>query len=74
MKPTRKHEPLRPKRETADRILRPIDVEHRYGISGPTRWRWENSGRLPPRDVQVGGEPFGWYETTLKRSEDGQAA
>lgn len=44
--------------------------EARYGISAPTRWRWERIGRLPPRDVNLGGKT-GWRPETLERAERG---
>jgi hypothetical protein len=52
-------------------VLRPMDVERRYNITAPTRWRWEKSGVLPPRDVYRGRKAWGWYETTLAASERG---
>ncbi len=55
-------------------VLRPMDVERRYNITAPTRWRWEKSGVLPKRDVFRGGKAWGWYETTLAASERGPVA
>jgi predicted DNA-binding transcriptional regulator AlpA len=43
-------------------------VEDRYGISAPTRWRWEKTGRLPKRDVDIGGKT-GWRPETLAAAE-----
>jgi hypothetical protein len=42
----------------------PSGVQARYGISSVTRWRWERAGKLPPRDVNVGGKT-GWRPETL---------
>jgi predicted DNA-binding transcriptional regulator AlpA len=50
-------------------ILRPRDVELRYDISAPTRWRWERTGKLPPRDVFIGGRPAGWRPATLDAAD-----
>ena len=49
-------------------VVWPSGVEERYGISAPTRWRWEKDGRLPPRDVNVGGKT-GWRPETLEAAE-----
>jgi len=46
----------------------PKGVEERYGISSVTRWRWEKSGRLPPRDINLGGKT-GWRPETLAAAE-----
>jgi predicted DNA-binding transcriptional regulator AlpA len=43
-------------------------VEERYGISPPTRWRWERKGLLPARDVHIGGRS-GWRPETLAAAE-----
>src|ERR1700730_10408642 len=43
-------------------------VQARYGISAPTRWRWEKSGRLPPPDVNLGGKT-GWRHSTIEAAE-----
>jgi hypothetical protein len=51
-------------------VIWPSGVETRYDISAPTRWRWEKSGRLPPRDVNVGGKT-GWRPETLTAAENG---
>ena len=50
------------------RIVWPSGVERRYDISAVTRWRWERLGRLPRRDVTVGGRT-GWRPETLNMSE-----
>jgi predicted DNA-binding transcriptional regulator AlpA len=49
-------------------VIWPGGVQIRYGISKPTRWRWEKEGRLPPRDVNVGGKT-GWRPETLEAAE-----
>lgn len=49
-------------------VVWPAGLEERYGISSPTRWRWEKSGRLPPRDVNIGGKT-GWRPETLAAAE-----
>jgi predicted DNA-binding transcriptional regulator AlpA len=56
------------------RVLYPRDVEIRYAISAPTRWRWERTGKLPPRDVHIGGVLEGWRPETLEAADRGQAA
>ena len=49
-------------------VVWPRGAEIRYCISAPTRWRWEKSGRLPPRDVNLGGKT-GWRPETLTAAE-----
>jgi predicted DNA-binding transcriptional regulator AlpA len=49
-------------------VIWPKGVEARYDISAPTRWRWEKTGRLPPRDVNLGGKT-GWRHETLSAAE-----
>jgi predicted DNA-binding transcriptional regulator AlpA len=46
----------------------------RYGISAPTLWRWERIGKLPPRDVYIGGKPVGWKPATIEAAERGETA
>ena len=62
--------PLSPNR----RLVWPSELERRYGISNPTRWRWERDGKLPPRDVKVGGRFVGWRPETLDAAERGTGA
>ena len=52
----------------------PSGVQLRYGISAPTRWRWEKIGKLPPRDVFIGGVAEGWRPETLDRCDAGPNA
>jgi hypothetical protein len=54
------------KRGTA--VIWPAGVEERYGISAPTRWRWEKTGRLPARDVNLRGKS-GWRPETIEAAE-----
>jgi len=49
-------------------VVWPSGVQERYGISAPTRWRWEKLGVLPARDVSVGGKT-GWRPETLAQAE-----
>lgn len=56
------------------RIVWPRGIEERYGISDVTRWRWERIGKLPPRDVFIGGTAAGWRPETLERWERGEPA
>jgi predicted DNA-binding transcriptional regulator AlpA len=51
-----------------DVVIWPAGVRARYGISAPTLWRWEHSGRLPPRDFRV-GDKTGWRRETLAAAE-----
>jgi hypothetical protein len=55
-------------------VMRPGDVERYYGISLPTRWRWERLGWLPARDVFVAGRPYGWRRDTIERAAAGPSA
>lgn len=50
-------------------IVWPIGIERRYGISTVTRWRWEKLGKLPARDITVGGRT-GWRPETLVAAEN----
>ncbi len=59
-------------RPSGNAIVWPNGVEDRYGISAPTRWRWEKDGRLPPRDVFIGGVPAGWKPATLDAADRGE--
>jgi len=63
--------PRAPKRirDSGTCVVYPRGLEARYGISLSTRWRWERAGRLPPRDVFVGGAPVGWRPETLEAAE-----
>jgi predicted DNA-binding transcriptional regulator AlpA len=61
--------PLNPRR-----LVWPHELEERYNISAPTRWRWETLGKLPKRDVHVGGVLVGWRPETLDAAERGTAA
>jgi len=55
-------------------VIWPSGIEERYGISSITRWRWERAGKLPPRDVHIGGRS-GWKPTTIEAAESaGRAA
>ena len=45
-------------------VVWPAGVEERYGINPVTRWRWERTGNLPPRDVFC-GRRSGWKPETL---------
>ena len=46
-------------------------VAEMYGISRITVWRWERDGKLPPKDVFVGGVAVGWKPETLERAMSG---
>jgi predicted DNA-binding transcriptional regulator AlpA len=67
---TIKQKRIGPRQGTA--VVWPRGVEERYGISAPTRWRWEKLGLLPPRDIKVGGRT-GWRPQTLATAEALQA-
>jgi predicted DNA-binding transcriptional regulator AlpA len=54
-------------------VVWPSGVQERYGISAPTRWRWEKLGLLPKRDVAIGGKT-GWRPETLAQAEIAKAA
>jgi predicted DNA-binding transcriptional regulator AlpA len=61
-------------RSVGTRCVWPSGVENRYDISAPTRWRWEKDGKLPARDVFVGGIAIGWRPETLEAADRGQVA
>jgi hypothetical protein len=54
-------------------VIWPRGVEERYGISAVTRWRWEHTGKLPARDVSIGGRS-GWRPETLAAAESRKTA
>jgi hypothetical protein len=54
-------------------VIWPAGLERRYGISPITRWRWERAGKVPPRDVHIGGRS-GWRPETLEAAERGEVA
>ncbi len=59
-------------RRAGTAIIWPAGLEQRYDISPPTRWRWERDGKLPPRDVYVGGDAVGWKPATIEAAERGE--
>lgn len=61
-------------RTAGTRCVWPTGVLERYGISYPTLWRWERAGKLPPRDVFVGGKAVGWRPETLEAADRGEAS
>jgi hypothetical protein len=54
-------------------VIWPAGLQERYGISAPTRWRWERIGRIPPRDVHLNGKS-GWRPETIEASEQQQSS
>jgi predicted DNA-binding transcriptional regulator AlpA len=66
--------PSAPPPNNQRRLVWPSELEGRYGISTPTRWRWERDGKLPKRDVKVGGVLVGWRPETLEAAERGAGA
>lgn len=61
---------MKTKAENARRAYWPADLQELYGISATTVWRWERLGKLPPRDVNIGGKS-GWRPETLAAAETG---
>jgi len=55
-------------------IYWPKDIESLFGISTPTRYRWEKCGKLPRRDAFLGGSPIGWMRSTIETALRGEAA
>ena len=49
----------------------PRGIEERYGVTRRTRRRWEKAGKLPPRDVFVGGRAVVWKPETIEAAESG---
>jgi predicted DNA-binding transcriptional regulator AlpA len=58
--------PRSPSQPRLSQIVRPVDVSNAYGVCGVTRWRWEKTGRLPPRDAYLNGEAVGWKRETIE--------
>jgi hypothetical protein len=48
----------------------PSGLLERYGVSRPTLWRWERNGKIPARDVHIGGRS-GWRRETIEAAERG---
>jgi hypothetical protein len=46
-------------------VIWPQGAEALLGISAWTRWNWEKTGKLPPRDVCIAGKK-GWRPETLQ--------
>ena len=55
----------RPAPLSGSRVIWPKGLELQLGISAPTRWRWERAGKLPKRDVCIGGRK-GWKPETIE--------
>lgn len=53
-------------------IVHAKGIEQRYDISPKTRWLWERNGRLPARDVFIGGQRAAWRVETLEAAERGE--
>jgi predicted DNA-binding transcriptional regulator AlpA len=70
----RQAKPRKPKRPrlSGTAVIYPRGLEARYGWSSPTRWRAERDGRVPKRDVFIGGEAVGWRPETLEAAERGE--
>ena len=64
----------RPSRAQGTVCIWPRGVEEQFGISAPTRWRWERQGLLPARDVFLAGRAVGWRPETLERARSGHPA
>lgn len=54
-------------------VVFPTDLEGRYGCSSDTVRRWERDGRLPARDVRIGGKTKGWKLETIEAAERAEA-
>ena len=66
---------VRKRRRTGGtRVVYPRGAQEQLGVSAPTRWRMERDGRLPPRDVYIGGKPVGWRPETLEAAQRGPGA
>jgi predicted DNA-binding transcriptional regulator AlpA len=65
--------PIRRAKISGTHVIHPRGVEQRYGFSSVTRWRYEKTGKLPPRDVFIGGVAVGWKPSTLESAERGTA-
>jgi predicted DNA-binding transcriptional regulator AlpA len=63
--------PSRRQRTEGKGIVWPSGAALRYGVSGVTVWRWTRDGKLPKRDVFLGGVPVGWKPTTLDAADSG---
>jgi predicted DNA-binding transcriptional regulator AlpA len=63
----RRGKPIALKRGT--NVIWPAGLQERYGISAPTRWRWEKVGRIPPRDVHLKNGKSGWRPETIEAAE-----
>jgi hypothetical protein len=74
VKPKRKPPPSpRHVRTKGSGCIWPSGLRERYGVSAPTLWRWERDGKLPSRDVFIGGRAVGWRPETIEVAERGCA-
>jgi predicted DNA-binding transcriptional regulator AlpA len=45
-------------------VIWPAGLREMLGISDVTMWRWERKGKLPARDIHIGGRS-GWSRATI---------
>ena len=62
------------KTKPAPAVLWPRDVQALFGVAAETRWRWEQEGRLPARDVFMRGEAVAWHRATIEAAMRGPKA
>jgi hypothetical protein len=61
-------------RERGTACIWPRGIELMYGITPPTRRRWEGNRRLPPRDFYIAGQAVGWKPETIAAAQAGEVA
>lgn len=68
------HSGRKPKQKTSKslgtHVIWPHGLETMLDLSPVSRWRWERSGKLPPRDVNIGGQT-GWKPETIHAALQG---
>jgi predicted DNA-binding transcriptional regulator AlpA len=73
------HTPIRTDRRTrgaphaGTAVIWPPGLREMLGISEPTLWRWERLGKVPARDIEIGGRR-GWKRSTIEAALGGNAA
>lgn len=68
---TRRTKPPRRAKLRGTYVIWRAGLCQRYGITHVSLWRWEKAGKLPPRDVFIGGRALGWRLETILRAEAG---